>query len=114
MICCFTLSAYGFFRAPEKSYSSFPDYVKSIRKAADLAAEAGVKKVYCSHNLASVTTETLCSFADYLEAMEHGEVTDYESIGEFRCYVMDEYFSFVMLEDGAEPVGGYSVAVNSP
>ena len=50
--------------------SSFPDYVKSIRKAADLAVEAGVSEVYCSHNLASVPTEDLCRFADYLEAID--------------------------------------------
>lgn len=94
--------------------SSFPDYVKSIRKAADLAVEAGVDEVYCSHNIPAAATDTLCAFADYLEAIERGKIMDYESTGVFRSCVMDDFFSFEMLENGAEPVSGYSVAADAP
>ena len=94
--------------------SSFPDYVKSIRKAADLAVSVGVDEVYCSHNLALVATENLCRFADYLEAIERDEITDYKSEEGIRSYAMDDLFSIELLEEGAEPISGYSVAADSP
>ena len=94
--------------------SFFPDYVKSIRKAADLAVEAGVSEVYCSHNLASVPTEDLCRFANYLEAIERSEITDCVALDGFRYYEMDSVYSIVLLEEGAEPISGYSVAADSP
>ena len=94
--------------------SFFPDYVKSIRKAADLAVEAGVSEVYCSHNLASVPAEDLCRFANYLEAIERSGITDYVALDGFRYYEMDSVYSIVLLEEGAEPISGYSVAADSP
>ena len=94
--------------------SSFPDYVRSIRKAADLAVDAGIDEVYCSHNLAFAPTEVLCRFADYLEAIERGEITDYESEEGFLIYSMDDLYSIELLEEGSEPVSGYSAAADSP
>ena len=95
--------------------SSFPDYVRSIRKVADLAVEIGIEEVYCSHNLASVATGKLCQFADYLEAIERGEITDYELEDDgFRFYAMDDRFAILLPDEGTEPVTGYSVPAEDP
>lgn len=89
--------------------SSFPDYVKSIRKAADLAAEVGIKEVYPSHNLPTTDVEYLFCLADYLEGIEKGEITEYFTELGFRIYEMDETIKFIMLDDGTEPLTGYSM-----
>ena len=90
--------------------SSFPDYVKSIRKAADLAAEVGIQTVYTSHNLPTVDTETFCRFADFLEGIESGAITEYQTVEGFRFYEMDEDISICLLDEGTEPISGFSMA----
>ena len=90
--------------------SSFPDYVKSIRKAADLAVEVGIQEVYTSHNLPTADTETLCRFAGFLEGIESGAITEYEAEEGFRIYEMDEDISICLLDEGTEPVTGFSMA----
>jgi glyoxylase-like metal-dependent hydrolase (beta-lactamase superfamily II) len=89
--------------------SSFPDYVKSIRKAAGMAREAGVKEVYTSHNLPATETETLCDFADFLERIESGAFRDYTVEDGFRTYSMNKDISIVLPDDGTEPVSGFSM-----
>ena len=84
--------------------SSFPDYVRSIRKAADLALETGIDDIFCSHNRPSVAAEDLCRFANYLEAMERGEITDYDSTEGRRVYWMDPVYSIEFTEESTEPV----------
>ena len=90
--------------------SSLPEYSKSIRKAANLVREIGIKEVYCSHNLPAVDAEALCRFADCIEAIECGEITDYDSEDGFRIYEVDSEIYFFTLEDGTEPISDYSVA----
>jgi glyoxylase-like metal-dependent hydrolase (beta-lactamase superfamily II) len=90
--------------------SSFPDYVKSIRKAADLTKELGISKVYTSHNAPASDAETLCRFADFLEGIEKGEITEYETDENgFRNYRMDDVFSICLPGEGTEAVTGYSM-----
>jgi hypothetical protein len=89
--------------------SSFPDYVRSIRKAANLAREIGAEKVYTSHNLPEASLTDLERFADYLEGIENGEITEFETEDGYRIYQMDEVYSFEMVGDGAEPMTGFSV-----
>ena len=89
--------------------SSFPDYVKSIRKAAGIAREAGVKEVYTSHNLPATETETLCDFADFLERIESGAFRDYTVEDGFRTYSMNKDISIILPDDGTEPVSGFSM-----
>lgn len=89
--------------------SSFPDYVRSIRKAANLAREIGAEKVYTSHNLPEASLTDLERFADYLEGIENGEITEFETEDGYRIYQMDEVYSFEMVGEGAEPMTGFSV-----
>ena len=90
--------------------SSFPDYVKSIRKAADLTKELGISKVYTSHNAPAADAEDLRRFADYLEGIEKGEITEYETDEDgFRIYRMDEDLSICLPGEGTEPITGYSM-----
>ena len=90
--------------------SSFPDYVKSIRKAADLTKELGISKVYTSHNAPAADAEALRRFADYLEGIEKGEITEYETDEDgFRIYRMDEDLSICLPGEGTEPITGYSM-----
>jgi len=90
--------------------SSFPDYVKSIRKAADLAAEAGIKEVYTSHNLPTADAESLSRFADFLEGIEKGEIAVAYTEEGCKVYEMDKVISFWMPDDGEEPITGYSMS----
>ena len=90
--------------------SSFPDYVKSIRKAADLTRELGISKVYTSHNAPAEDTESLWRFADYLEGIEKGAITEYETYEDgFRIYRMDDDLSICLPGEGTEPITGYSM-----
>jgi glyoxylase-like metal-dependent hydrolase (beta-lactamase superfamily II) len=90
--------------------SSFPDYVKSMRKVADLVREVGIEKVYTSHNAPAADAKTLCRFADFLEGIEKGEITEYETDEDgFREYWMDDVISITLPGEGTEPVTGYSM-----
>ena len=90
--------------------SSFPDCVKSIRKIADLTSELGISKVYTSHNAPAADAESLWQFADYLEGIEKGEITEYETDEDgFRTYWMDDVFSITLPGEGTEPITGYSM-----
>ena len=89
--------------------SSFPDYVKSIRKAADLTKELGISKVYTSHNVPVADAENLRKFADFLEGIEKGAIPEYETDADgFRVYRMDDVFSICLPGEGTEPITGYS------
>ena len=90
--------------------SSFPDYVKSIRKAADLVKELGISKVYTSHNAPSADAETLFRFADFLEGIEKGEITEYETDEDgYRIYTMEGDISICLPGENPEPFTGYSM-----
>jgi glyoxylase-like metal-dependent hydrolase (beta-lactamase superfamily II) len=86
------------------SDSSFPDYVKSIRKAVNIAEENGVEQVYTSHNLPTASTEDLRRFADFLERIEAGEITDYQIEDGYPVYAMDEVYSISVVGEGQEPM----------
>ena len=86
------------------SDSSFPDYVKSIRKAVNTAEENGVEQVYTSHNLPTASTEDLRRYADFLERIEAGEITDYQIEDGYPVYAMDEVYSISVVGEGQEPM----------
>ena len=86
------------------SDSSFPDYVKSIRKAVNIAEENGVEQVYTSHNLPTASTEDLRRYADFLERIEAGEITDYQIEDGYPVYAMDEVYSISVVGEGQEPM----------
>ena len=79
--------------------SSFPDYVRSIRKTADRAVSEQMDWVFGSHNYMEKGTDHLCQLADYLERIQRGEVTEYESEDGFRIYEMDEDISVVLPDE---------------
>ena len=63
--------------------SSFPDYVSSMRKVADRAADEKIEWIYCSHNYMEKGSDHLSRLADYLEGIQNGEITDCERIEGF-------------------------------
>ena len=79
--------------------SSFPDYVISVREAAERAVSERVEWVLGSHNYMEKGTERLCHLADFLESIQRGLITEYEIEDGFRSYVMDEDIN-VLLADG--------------
>jgi len=90
--------------------SCFPDYVQSIRKVADLTKELGISKVYTSHNEPAADAETLQQFADFLEGIEKGEITKYETDEDgFRTYTMTGDIGICLPGEGVEPRSGYSM-----
>ena len=90
--------------------SSLTDYVKSMRKIADLVQELGITKVYTSHNAPSEDAEKLCEFADFLEGIENGEITEHDTDEDgFREYWMDDVISVILPGEGTDPITGYSV-----
>ena len=90
--------------------SSFPDYVKSIRKAADLTKKLGISKVYTSHNVPAADAETLRRFADFLEEIEKGEITEYKTDEDgFRIYRLEGDMTFCLPGEDTKPVTGYSM-----
>jgi len=76
--------------------SSFPDYVISMRKVADRAADEKIEWVYCSHNYVEKGSDHLSRLADFLEGIQNGEVTDCEQIEGFLCYKMDDEISIYL------------------
>ncbi len=70
--------------------SAFSDYVISVRKAADLAVNENVEWVIGSHNYIEKGTDRLCLLADFLEDIQQGEITEYETEDYYRIYEMDE------------------------
>ena len=52
--------------------SSFPDYVKSIRKALAATEENGVEQLYTSHNLPTADVEDLRRFSAFSGAARSG------------------------------------------
>ena len=76
--------------------SSFPDYVASMRKVADRAADEKIEWVYCSHNYVEKGTDHLSRLADFLEGIQNGEITDCEWIFDFLWYSMDDEISICL------------------
>ena len=79
--------------------SSFPDYVLSVRKAAERAVSEHVEWVLGSHNYVEKGTDHLCQLADFLERIQRGEVTAYETEDGFCSYEMDKIISVVLTDD---------------
>ncbi len=79
--------------------SSFSDYVLSVRKAADRAVSENVEWVFGSHNYMEKGTDHLCSLADFLEDIQRGEVTEYETEDGIRIYEMDKEISVWLPDD---------------
>ena len=76
--------------------SSFPDYVISMRKIADRAAEEKTEWIYCSHNYMEKGSEHLSQVADFLEEIQNGEITDCERENDALCYTMDDEISICL------------------
>ena len=90
--------------------SSFPDYVKSMRKVADLVKELGISRVYTSHNAPSVDAEILLRFTDFLEGIEKGEITEYETDEDgYRVYTMEGDISICLPGENSTPRSGFSM-----
>ena len=84
--------------------------MQSIRKVADLTKELGISKVYTSHNEPAADAETLQQFADFLEGIEKGEITKYETDEDgFRTYTMTGDIGICLPGEGVEPRSGYSM-----
>ncbi|MCR5420456.1 MAG: MBL fold metallo-hydrolase [Lachnospiraceae bacterium] len=78
--------------------SSFSDFVISVRKAADLAESENIEWIIGSHNYIEKGTNRLSSLADFLESIQQGKITEYETEDNFRNYVMDEDISVLLLD----------------
>ena len=76
--------------------ASFPDYVSSIRKAADRAADEKTEWIYCSHNYMEKGTDHLSRLADFLEGIQNGIITDCEWQSGYLCYTMDDEISIYL------------------
>ena len=76
--------------------SSFPDYVISMRKVADRAADEKIEWVFCSHNYMEKGTDHLSRLADFLEGIQSGVITDSELQDSYPCYTMDDEISICL------------------
>jgi len=76
--------------------SSFPDYVISMRKVADLAASEKIEWLFCSHNYMEKGTDHLSRLADFLEGIQSGEITDCKLEDDSLCNTMDDEISIYL------------------
>ena len=77
--------------------SSFPDYVVSVRKAADRAVKEKIEWVYCSHNYVKKGTDQLCRLADFLEDIQSGTIKPNETLWDDELYIMDDEISIFIV-----------------
>ena len=77
--------------------SSFPDYVASVRKAADRAVKEKIEWVYCSHNYVKKGTDQLCRLADFLEDIQSGTIKPNETLWDDELYIMDDEISIFIV-----------------
>jgi glyoxylase-like metal-dependent hydrolase (beta-lactamase superfamily II) len=78
--------------------SSFPDYVASMRKVADRAADEKIEWICCSHNYVEKGTDHLSRTADFLEDIQAGKITEYEQVDHIHCYIMDDEISLFIVQ----------------
>ncbi len=76
--------------------ASFPDYVISMRKVAERAADEKIEWLYCSHNYMEKGSDHLSQLADFLEGIQNGKITDCEWYDDFLYYIMDEEISIFL------------------